>query len=568
MNSEELELSLRAEFESYLKDVFAKVRQDVSDFQRNFESEFEKHKTQLDETVRDLSARFESDPGFDRAFTESITEHLRLARDAGATITAEAIGEAEKLKSESDPVVSYDRLRDAIKDITSQTSQAAILRSLVDNAGEFAPRGAFFIVKNDHFVGWRVFGKEGKIDDAAVQEIHFPVSDDTLISAASSSLVVQDGNYTSHADDSAFLEPLGFDRPDRMVAIPLIARGRGVAVMYADYGMTGVSMNADALETLVRVAGLAVELLAAANEVKAQQEAPAVAPEPAPQAYVEPTAAPEPETVAAYHDESPSAYAFADTEIAAEEPAAVYAVEEYTGDVSFETEAAQPEAVPEFNTPVSASFMEDSKAAESEITYLDTQAGSNTQSEAVETSDDLVITAGDDVESPVSDWVEPAVADEASWSEPELSPEPAVGEYAVNGNGNGNGGAHTAVAEPVVEVAATQPVRSRFSDRNVDLPVEVADEEERRMHNDARRFARLLVSEIKLYNQEKVVEGRESHDLYDRLRDAIDRSREMYEKRVKPQVASRFDYFHYELVNGIAEGKDERLGSSYPRSGA
>ena len=126
-----------------------------------------------------------------------------------------------------------------------------------------------------------------------------------------------------------------------------------------------------------------------------------------------------------------------------------------------------------------------------------------------------------------------------------------------------NGGAHTAVVEPVVEVAAP-PVRSRFSDRNVDLPVEVANDEERRMHNDARRFARLLVSEIKLYNQEKVVEGRESNDLYDRLRDAIDRSREMYEKRVKPQVASRFDYFHYELVNGLAEGKDERLGQSYP----
>ena len=81
---------------------------------------------------------------------------------------------------------------------------------------------------------------------------------------------------------------------------------------------------------------------------------------------------------------------------------------------------------------------------------------------------------------------------------------------------------------------------------------------------DARRFARLLVSEIKLYNEKKVIEGREANDLYDRLREAIDRSREMYDKRVQPPVAAKFDYFHYEIVNSLAEGSVERLGSGYP----
>ena len=89
-------------------------------------------------------------------------------------------------------------------------------------------------------------------------------------------------------------------------------------------------------------------------------------------------------------------------------------------------------------------------------------------------------------------------------------------------------------------------------------------DEERRLHNDARRFARLLVSEIKLYNEQKVTEGREQSDLYDRLREAIDRSREMYDKRVQPAVASKFDYFHYELVNSLAEGDEHKLGGSYP----
>jgi hypothetical protein len=84
------------------------------------------------------------------------------------------------------------------------------------------------------------------------------------------------------------------------------------------------------------------------------------------------------------------------------------------------------------------------------------------------------------------------------------------------------------------------------------------------MHNDARRFARLLVSEIKLYNEQKVKDGRLEGDLYERLREDIDRSRQMYDKRVAPPVAARYDYFHQELVNTLAEGDPAKLGSDYP----
>lgn len=89
-------------------------------------------------------------------------------------------------------------------------------------------------------------------------------------------------------------------------------------------------------------------------------------------------------------------------------------------------------------------------------------------------------------------------------------------------------------------------------------------DEEEKMHNDARRFARLLVSEIKLYNEQKVAEGRRNNDLYDRLKEDIDRSRQMYEKRVTPTVAARFDYFYDELVNTLAEGDPAKLGSDHP----
>ena len=89
-------------------------------------------------------------------------------------------------------------------------------------------------------------------------------------------------------------------------------------------------------------------------------------------------------------------------------------------------------------------------------------------------------------------------------------------------------------------------------------------DDEVRAHNDARRFARLLVSEIKLYNEQKVMEGRRSHDLYERLKEDIDRSRQMYEKRVSPAVSGKFDYFYDELLHTLGEGDTGKLGSGCP----
>ena len=53
-------------------------------------------------------------------------------------------------------------------------------------------------------------------------------------------------------------------------------------------------------------------------------------------------------------------------------------------------------------------------------------------------------------------------------------------------------------------------------------------------------------------------------DLYDRLKEDIDRSREMYMKRVSPLVSSKVDYFHDELVRTLGENDPGALGSDCP----
>jgi hypothetical protein len=84
--------------------------------------------------------------------------------------------------------------------------------------------------------------------------------------------------------------------------------------------------------------------------------------------------------------------------------------------------------------------------------------------------------------------------------------------------------------------------------------------EDTKKHDEARRFARLLVSEIKLYNESKVEQGRKNNDLYERLKEDIDRSRQMYDERIADDVRKVSNYFYDELVRILADGRADALG--------
>lgn len=626
MNSEELEQSLRTEFENYLRNVVAEMRQEVSEFQKKVDAELAKHKSQMDDVFHDLYGRLNAEKQIEEVFKETVVEHLRLARDEGARITAAAIAEAEELEKQhaaaEDASVVVVGIRDAIRDISSNNTQSSILKSLVSHAAAFTPRGAFFIVKNEHFVGWRVFGNEGTADDQSVREVFFPVGNETILSHAITELGTVDGAYGKFADDSMFLNRLHFGQPDRMYAIPLVVRERAVAVLYADYGNEGEKVNVEALETLVRVAGLTVEISASARTQRQQAEHE---PDETTASFEAPQAEPAefaavPASVNGF-DESAEAEAVDYREPADFEP--------QTMPETVSEPAAFAETVTEdFHAPVEYSDFESQPVSEHPQIESDTFAF--TPSESLEDTPEESAPSGFETferdETP-STWAEPVSLDEyysqpvtefeepanepaadrfETVSEPFPSPAaesdfsaPAVAEYEFETVAPTSAAvefeapaqsfdvpasfqadefspvtsspafesapvAEAVAVETIAEAAPKPSTRSRLSERNVDLPIEVSDDE-RRLHNDARRFARLLVSEIRLYNEQKVKEGRDAGDLYERLREAIDRSREMYDKRVQPPVAAKFDYFHYELVSSLAEGDEGKLGPSYPR---
>ena len=84
-------------------------------------------------------------------------------------------------------------------------------------------------------------------------------------------------------------------------------------------------------------------------------------------------------------------------------------------------------------------------------------------------------------------------------------------------------------------------------------------------HAAARRFARLAVSEIKLYHEDEVKAGREKKDLWTRLGADISMAIQTYEKRVDKEVRARFDYLHDEILRQLAEGDPSKLGPDAPK---
>lgn len=481
MNNEELVKSLRTEINTYLKNTVADLQQEIAQMQERVDAEIGRHRSDLQRFFEDLLAKGAS-AGVDESFTRVISDHMQIAYEDGSKEATETLA-ASALQPEPEPQkeADYSVMRDAVNDISAQTSQAEILKALVNHSSSFAPRGAFFVVKSDHLVGWRTFGHDITDNTDAVREIILPLNSNTLLGASVKENSTQYNSADQPTEDSKYLEKLNFGESKDAVAIPLIVRGRGVAVLYADAGENNLPIDVEALESLVRVASLTVELRA--TGIKPVQTAASA------------------QTAKKGRQQS-------------RQPA----------------------------------------GAGADVSTQETSNQSTSQRKSVKTADNQL--SNQDYAQPVEQDLSPT----ALAQEPEIV---ANGHYTTGELMSSNFGAET--QQPVeVETVGAQTSSRKSSERGGSkLPIEVP-EDERRLHNDARKFARLLVSEIKLYNEQKVKEGRQVGDLYSRLREAVDRSREMYNKRVSPPVAARYDYFHDELVSTLAEGEETKLGKEYP----
>jgi hypothetical protein len=119
--------------------------------------------------------------------------------------------------------------------------------------------------------------------------------------------------------------------------------------------------------------------------------------------------------------------------------------------------------------------------------------------------------------------------------------------------------------EPAAEVVEVASAHAGAAPAAATDPLAGLSPEDADVHRKSQRFARLLVDEIKLYNQAKVAEGRRNKDLYDRLKEDIDKSRGTFQKRYGNTAAASADYFNQELLRSLAEDDISIMGSNFHR---
>lgn len=404
-------------------------------------------------------------------------------------------------------------LRTAIQAIESGKNQVEILTALLEQCLHYGSRSALMILKEETFTGWKAagFSAHGGNDEQmkrfAANRDGAPQFDTLLREERS---IEWDGRNLA--------ERFGVTPSSRALLIPMVIKDKVAAAVYVDATPEDTdSFDRPTLELLVFTTGLLIDTLTIRKKIPSPslssgdvESTDSPAPQqdlPAARAQNEPEFSPEQTIAIRYPKFIPGAPP-------AEKAPPPPATEEPAPEPPDEVPAAEG-----FNTP-SRTFEIDTRSTEPKSS--DAPAG---ESDRYSTS--------------MFRTLQPE-----SVPEPAQPPDPGPAEGA-------------AAAEAPAERPSTQYVPPPGIERGTAFGARNSDD---RRHDEAKRFARLLVSEIKLYNESKVEQGRRDRDIYERLKEDIDRSRQMYDDRVPEDVRNGTNYFYEELVRILADGDRETLG--------
>jgi len=455
-------------------------------------------------------------------------------------------------------------LRDGLAGIDRARSQAEILSALLHESARYASRTAVLLARGGEIRGW---GSEGFGDaEPAIRGLSLSPSDGPW-----GRLLQGDGAVHLAASDCAELcsrveSPL----PREGVLVPVVLRDRVAAALYADRLEEG-ELSTEALQILTYAAAQAIETLpfreraatptlAVVGEAGVDEARPQPAPATAATAAEAPAAAPAPPAPIAP---------------AAPEPPVVENIEE----VEVEAEPAPAAA----SAPWTAEDEESAVSLEPAFIDAGDAGDAGWDAAAPRYTEELAVPSFAETAPPPAAAMQEEVPRYPRSVEPEPAQAPEVNPQAtvlLQRSALQQATAEPAPAPPPQplrpvavpeEPAGVSPLAAGTPEvrppSGVDGPgwafsttrVPIAPNNEA-LHEEARRLARLLVSEIKLYNEEQVDEGRRNRDIYERLKEDIDRSRQMYDERVDAQILRSTDYFYQELVRILAAGDSKALG--------
>lgn len=78
-------------------------------------------------------------------------------------------------------------------------------------------------------------------------------------------------------------------------------------------------------------------------------------------------------------------------------------------------------------------------------------------------------------------------------------------------------------------------------------------------HDAAKRLARIIISDIALYNQRAIEDGIRNGTVYELLRDEIEEGKKLYESRVPAEISSSTDYYREAIDEFIRKRKIDLL---------
>jgi response regulator RpfG family c-di-GMP phosphodiesterase len=105
--------------------------------------------------------------------------------------------------------------------------------------------------------------------------------------------------------------------------------------------------------------------------------------------------------------------------------------------------------------------------------------------------------------------------------------------------------------------AIARQVLKRDEENKTSLPKTPAERDFPEAHIKARRLARIIVSDIVLYNQDKVEEGVSNGTFFDILADDISEGRALYIRRVSEEIRKSTSYLEDGFEELIAKKKKE-----------
>lgn len=434
-----------------------------------------------------------------------------------------SIGELEEsiTAAQPPPVVSApagsdaSRVKTAVQAVEHGKSQVDILNALLEQCLAFGSRAAMLILRGETFSGWKGVGfTAAGGNDEAVKRFNaapglIPELDRVL---RNEQVVTWDGANLSTR--------LGVAASTRAILVPMVIKDKVAAAVYVDATeQDAAKLDSSSIELLVFTTGLLIDTLAIRKKTPSpslNDPESATAPSPAPVTPPRP-AAPAPPAPPLSRPAAP-----------APPP----------------RPAAPPPPRP---APPTASESPDATIAVSADQLREMMSPGSAQPAFTmpETDFSAPVAAKPSTPSFMTTAAIPAV------EPPRVAPPPPPPPPAPR------------PAPSPVHEREERPSTQYIPPPNVaraGVPATGGSGDDMKRHDEARRFARLLVSEIKLYNEPKVDAGRKNKDLYERLKEDIDRSRQMYDERIAEDVRKTSNYFYDELVRILADGDANALG--------